>query len=74
MVRKEIFEDMIPKQVRLYANEGNFDRQLVFAYCYPDYDDQIRIKLNSVGLGFQLSKEVAENLRDVLNSALEEMK
>lgn len=74
MVRIEHVDDIWPRQVRLYANEGNFDRQLVFAYCYPDYDDQIRLKLNSVGLGFQLSKEVAENLRDVLNSALEEMK
>ncbi|BBK09181.1 hypothetical protein [Klebsiella phage 05F01] len=73
MVRVERPLDVWPRQVRLYAAEGNFGRQEVFAYCYPDYDDQIRLKLNSCGLGFSLTLQDAKNLRDVLDYAIKEM-
>lgn len=74
MIRIERSENLFPRRVMVYANEGNLERQMITGYCYPEYDNWIRLKLNCAGLGFQLSIEQAEHLRDVLDCMIKESK
>lgn len=40
------------------------------AYVYPNYDEDITIKMNTPGLGFTMSRDHARNLIEVLDAAL----
>lgn len=44
------------------------------ACVYPNYEKRINLKLESVGLGFTLELDDAENLVSILNAAIEEFK
>ena len=44
--------------------------QKIKAVVYPNYADDIRLKLNTPGLGFHLNKDHARDLIEVLQAAL----
>lgn len=60
-------------QVKLDLEHINF-RQNMTACVYPNYEKRINLKLESVGLGFTLELDDAENLVSILNAAIEEFK
>ena len=70
MVRIERSMNTFPERVRFFANEDNYKRQMITAYCYPKYDQQIRVTANCIGLGFTLELEDAKHLRDILDHAI----
>ena len=44
--------------------------QKIHAVCYPNYDNTIRIKMNTPGLGFDMDKDHVRDLIEVLEAAL----
>lgn len=44
--------------------------QKIKACVYPNYDKTIRLKMNTPGLGFDISREHARDLINVLEEAL----
>ncbi|BAQ22900.1 hypothetical protein AU156_gp201 [Edwardsiella phage PEi20] len=44
--------------------------QKIQAVCYPNYDNTIRIKMNTPGLGFDMDRDHARDLIEVLQAAL----
>lgn len=44
--------------------------QKIRAVVYPNYCDRVKLKINSVGLGFEIHKEQAKDLIEVLQAAL----
>lgn len=69
MVRVERSENTFPIQVKVFANEED-PRHTVKAVVYPGYDEYIRMKIDTVGLGFMIDLKNAKHLRDVLDHAI----
>lgn len=48
-------------------------REKIKAVCYPNYCDRVRLQLNCSGLGFDIQKQDARNLIEVLEASLRAM-
>ena len=44
--------------------------QKIQAVCYPNYDNNIRIKMNTPGLGFDMDRDHVRDLIEVLQASL----
>lgn len=71
-MRIERSENTYPIQVKFTNGEDHF-RTTNTAVVYKDYDKDIRLKLNSCGLGFHLELEDAIRVRDLLSAAIKEL-
>ena len=56
-------------QVKIELDTDEHWRQ-ISAIVYPNYDSDIRVKLNTPGLGFHLDRDHARDLIEVLRAAL----
>lgn len=70
-MRIERSENTYPIQIK-FTNGETF-RETNQAIVYKDYDKDIRLKLNSCGLGFHLELEDAIRVRDLLSAAIKEL-
>lgn len=70
-MRIERSENTYPIQVKFTS--GETFRETNQAIVYKDYDKDIRLKLNSCGLGFHLELEDAIRVRDLLSAAIKEL-
>ena len=68
-VSKHISENFWPERHTYIIKGDDFlGRQDMSSYCYPNYDDHIRLTIP--GHGLTLTIEQAAMLRDLLNSTL----
>lgn len=44
--------------------------QKIQVVCYPNYDNNIRIKMNTPGLGFDMDRDHVRDLIEVLQASL----
>lgn len=70
-MRIERSENTYPIQVK-FINGETF-RETNTAVVYKDYDTDIRLKLNSCGLGFHLELQDAIRVRELLDAAIKEL-
>lgn len=64
-------ENTYPIQVK-FTNGDTF-RETNQAIVYKGYDTDIRLKLNSCGLGFHLELQDAIRVRELLDAAIKEL-
>lgn len=70
-MRAERSQNTFPIQVKF--TNGEDYRSTNTAVVYKDYDTDIRLKLNSCGLGFHLELQDAIRVREVLDAAIKEL-
>lgn len=60
--------DMLHQVKIEFVTDNHWEK--IQAVVYPNYCNRIRLKLNSPGLGFEIGKDHARSLIEVLQSAL----
>lgn len=56
-------------QVKIELDTDVYHKKIQ-AVVYPNYCDRIRVKSNNLGLGFEINKDHAKDLIEVLQAAL----
>ncbi|WJZ28132.1 hypothetical protein NCTGTJJY_CDS0253 [Serratia phage 92A1] len=56
-------------QVKIELKTDNY-RNKIQAVVYPNYEDRIKLVLNSAGVGFSLSRDQTRDLIEVLQATL----